>query len=49
MDDNVNNYITNIEMEQRKNDNRHVSTIKIKMITLWGFTILTNKIGNQFR
>ena len=49
IDDNKYNCITNIDMEQRKNDNRHVSTIKIKMIILWRYTILTNKIGNQFR
>ena len=49
IDDNKYNCITNIDMEQRKNDNRHVSTIKITMIILWRYTILTNKIGNQLR
>ena len=44
IDDNKYNCITNIDMEQKKN-----STIKIKVIILWRYTILTNKIGNQFR
>ena len=49
IDDNKHNCITNIDMEQRKNDDRHTSTIKIKKIILWRYTILTNKIGNQLR